>query len=255
MKITITLFLVIASGYLFAQENQPIQIKASPTEIYIEKGKGVNYLNFEFLVNNSSTDTLTIAGIEISAFDKNKSLIHRKFIDGNGAAPSILTLPERVFNGNSAITIFNPFHTFDADLDLSDLKYEFLFKSNSRKQYSVFVSVKPKIYETKTQLSLPVKGKLLIEDGHDFYAHHRRFNYAHPFLQSLGFRSNFMRYSYDFITLNEKNESVNGDPTINENWYSFGKPLFAVAAGKVVAIVDSMPDNRRFDEGEWAKIN
>jgi hypothetical protein len=95
---------------------------------------------------------------------------------------------------------------------------------------------------------LPIKGKILVEDGHDFYAHHRRFDYAHPFLQGLGFRSNFMRYSYDFVTLNTNGETYTSNNQVNENWDCFGKAIYAPASGKVVAVIDTMPDNRKFNE-------
>jgi len=248
----LTAFLMLVFVSLQAQ-NQSISLKASPSNIYIEADEHAQYLNFEFLLQNASSDTLTLQNIAVDIFDKAQNLVARKYIGSNGFVPSIQTLPERVLKGKSQLTVFNPFHTFEKEMDLNTLQYEFTLVSTQKKEQKIFVTVKPSLYQTKTPLALPLKGKILVEDGHDFYAHHRRFNYAHPFLQSLGFRSNFMRYSYDFVTLDAKGESHTGDSEKNENWDCFGKPIYAPAAGKIVAIVDSMLDNRSFDESKIAQ--
>lgn len=230
------------------KKSQPVTIKTGPTDIYIEKGEGAQYINFEFLIQNAGNDTLTIESIALSVRNKNGQLTLKKFINGNGVVPGISTIANRILSGQSQLTVFNPFHTFESELDLSDLSYGFTFSSQIGEMYEVTVAVKPSAYVNKTKLRIPLKGKILIEDGHDFYAHHRRFDYGHPFLQSLGFKTNFMRYSYDFVTLNANDEMFSGNEQANDSWDCFGKSIYAPAAGKVVAVIDSMRDNRKFDE-------
>ena len=107
--------------------------------------------------------------------------------------------------------------------------------------------VEPQVYRNKSRLILPIARRMIVYDGHDFYAHHRRWDYAIPGLQQLGFHTNFMRYSYDFVPVDENGNMSAGDPAKNENWFGFGSPIRAVADGVVAAVVDANPDDRKFD--------
>ena len=109
-----------------------------------------------------------------------------------------------------------------------DLK---LSSKNGERRYAAQVKVEPKPYAAKAQLLLPVKGRMIVYDGHDFYAHHRRWDYTIPFLQQLGFRTNFMRYSYDFVPVNADGAMAEGDEAKNENWFGFGREVRATADG------------------------
>jgi murein DD-endopeptidase MepM/ murein hydrolase activator NlpD len=86
-----------------------------------------------------------------------------------------------------------------------------------------------------------LSGRIRNWDGHDALAHHRRWNYALPFLRGLGFASNGMRYAFDFIR-------ADGD--------SFGMPVRAAAGGTVVRVMADQPDDRSFDpQRSLADIN
>ncbi|MFC5603748.1 M23 family metallopeptidase [Sporosarcina koreensis] len=50
------------------------------------------------------------------------------------------------------------------------------------------------------------------------------------------------RYAYDFLTMNE-NSTYEGDPTLNESYYAFGKEYLAPADGMVVKVENSVKDN------------
>jgi hypothetical protein len=64
--------------------------------------------------------------------------------------------------------------------------------------------VSPVPYETKTRLILPVKGRVLVWDGHDRQSHHRRFDYTRPPFAQRGNRTNYQRHGYDFVVVNEQ---------------------------------------------------
>ena len=94
---------------------------------------------------------------------------------------------------------------------------------------------------------MPLAGRFIVWDGHDFYAHHRRWDYTFEPIQALGFDSNAARYSYDFIPVDEAGAMVHGDEADNASWIGFGQPIHAAAAGMVVAVVDDRPDDRTLD--------
>jgi hypothetical protein len=98
-----------------------------------------------------------------------------------------------------------------------------------------------------------VKSRMIVYDGHDFYAHHRRWDYTIPFLQQLGFRTNFMRYSYDFVPVNADGAMSEGDEAKNENWFGFGQEIRATADGVIAAVLDDQPDDRKFDPSSIAE--
>jgi len=243
------LFILLAFVPFVGADNEAVRVTAKPQQIYIEKGASGQYLNFDFVVENLTDDTLLVSGIEVSVWDVKDKLILRKFVDGNGSSPSIQTVPNRALEPKKPILIFNPFHSFDPNVELAKLRYEFSFESKDRKkQFKSEVVVAPVYYETKTHMILPLRGRTIVYDGHDFYAHHRRFDYMLPPLQQLGFNSNFMRYSYDFCPVNEQGEMYKGKAESNEAWFGFGVPVYATGDGKVAALSDGMPDNRSFDE-------
>jgi len=244
-------FLLALFGFLsfFLSDAQTVKITVKPSPVYIEKTASGQSLNFDFVAENTSNEILSLASVEVSVFDRQDKLVIRKFIDGNGVRPSIETVPVREFAPNKPLIIFNPFYSFAADIELKRLHYTFEFQTKDRKtNYKSEVTVAPVFYQTKTDLILPVKGRSIIYDGHDFYAHHRRFDYIFEPIRDFGFTTNFMRYSYDFVPVNEAGEMLRGDEKSNTNYFGFGANLYAAGAGKIVAVVDKEPDNRSFDE-------
>src|SRR5512133_2849569 len=68
-----------------------------------------------------------------------------------------------------------------------------------------------------------------------------------PGLQQLGFRTNFMRYSYDLVPVDDSGAMSKGDESNNANWFGFGRELLAAGDGTIAAVVDDQPDDRTFD--------
>ncbi|MFS8065889.1 MAG: M23 family metallopeptidase [Byssovorax sp.] len=238
----------------------PIRVTAQPQEIWIEAGDAAQSLNFDFLVENQGDTPLGIDSIEITAHDAEGKPVLRRFIDSNGFAPSIDTVPGRVVAAGSKILVFNPFHSFRPDVDLHRLTYKFsLSIPQEAPEASAVVTVEPRVYRSRTALSLPVKGKLLIHDGHDFYAHHRRLNTEHPAARDLGLAQNFMRYSLDINPTDELFEPFRDTGAKNEDWVAWGRALYATGDGTVIDAVDVEPDNIRggesFFKGESVKAS
>lgn len=227
-----------------------LKIVTRPEKIYIEKSSAGQVLNCDFIVENSTDEKWIIKHMEICVFDALGQFVTRKFVDESG---SIQTIPNRELDAGTSALIFNPFFLFDHHVELQTLQYRFTFASViDERERIVEATISPEQYSTKTRLSLPVRERAIIWDGHDFYSHHRRFNYLHPMLQHFGFETNFERYGYDFVPVRDNGEMFQGDSKINENWLGFGKPVFAPANGIVADLFDGMPDNRKFDELEIA---
>lgn len=244
----------IAAGYaawqkLVPKAAGPVRVTAQPQQIWLEAGDASQSLNFDFLVENLGSTPLGIDSVEVSAFDSGGKPLLRRFIDSNGFAPSIETIPGRVVAPGAKILVFNPFHSFRPDIDLHRLRYTFsLSIPHETPDATATVSIQPQVYAAKTALSLPVKGKLMVHDGHDFYAHHRRLNTEHPAAKELGLGQNFMRYSLDLNPTNEQFDSHRGAGARNEDWFAWGQPLYATGDGTVVDAADITPDNIRGGE-------
>src|SRR3954468_1428760 len=223
-------------------EPPAIRIVAQPPRPYIELGTSQE-LNFDFVLENPTDGLWRIESIAVSVYDRNGQLASSQAVDGRGFSPSILTVPQREVKARESIVIFNPFYSFPPHLELHKLRYTFTLATTASREASVELRVTPVRYETKTDLVLPLRGRVLVKAGHDFYAHHRRLDYLHPFARQLGFRANFMRYGYDFYIVDAAGRTFRTKGEKAEDWYSYAAPVQAPGAGRVVALADRYADD------------
>ena len=87
---------------------------------------------------------------------------------------------------------------------------------------------------------MPLDGRLLVWDGHDFYSHHRRFNFDHPVAVKIDFKTNAARYSYDFTVIDADGNRYRGDGAKNEEHFSYGQPVLAPGDGTVASVRDGV---------------
>ncbi len=241
---------MLAISFLFSivvTARNPVSITARPANILIEKGENLQFINFDFKINNSSTDTLTITKIRVSVYDAKNQLLQQRFIDNNGTAPSINTIPNRILNGVSTELVFNPFEIFAADLPIHSLVYHWTFENNNGNEEEVSVTTYPKDFKQTQSLSFPLKAKVLVYDAHDLYAHHRRFNYEFSPIKALGISANFMRYAYDFVMLNDSNQQFKNKGETASDYYGFAQPVYAVGAGKIIYASNKHKDDKQFN--------
>lgn len=240
-------YFIAAMALVLAGDTSQVSVRISPEVPRIERRDG-QALNFDFIIENTGTDTLELTKVELTVTDRSGAIVLRRFLDNNGFSPSIFTIPERSWHPVTSRLIFNPFHTFPAGYDLAALAYEFSFRRSSDKAtVTKIVNVRPSAYSNATDLILPVTGRLLIWDGHDFYSHHRRFDFMHPVARQFGFSHNFMRYAYDFVRVDSSGAMHRADNKANEAYYGFGAPVAAPGSGTVTTVANEQPDNR---EGE-----
>jgi hypothetical protein len=245
----LTLFLLTT---IIAADAPDVGISVSPEPAFIAADSEGKSLSVDLIIDNRSAEALDLDEIQITVFDRTGKLVLRKLIDGNGTRPSIRTADTADVPAGQRTLVFNPFHDFTPGVDLHTITFDLKLSSkDGSKLYSESVTVKPMPYRSK-HLILPLKGRVIVYDGHDFYAHHRRWDYTIPQLQQLGFRSNFMRYSYDFVPVDNGGAMSSGAEERNENWFGFGQPVRAAGDGVVAAVVDREPDDRIFDPGTIA---
>lgn len=86
-------------------------------------------------------------------------------------------------------------------------------------------------YQTKTQLRFPLTGEWTIyQGGRSVYD-----NYHAAYLDE--------RFAYDILRIRPDGRAAANDITKLEDYFGFGQPVVAPAAGKVVAAVDQYDDN------------
>ena len=243
---------------------QGVQVRAKPDRIYIERSEAGQHLNFDFLLENRGAERWLLSAVTLSVFDDKEMLARREFVNEySRASLELARLP--VLEPRTTLLLFNPFHFFGSTIPLKKLSYEFTFRSpDGSRRHKAHISVVPVVYETRTDLMIPVRGRVLVWDGHDYQSHHRRFDYTRPPFPQRGNKTNFQRYGYDFVVVNENGLMYGGDPKEGDDWYpgksdrnedyyGFGVPILAAGNGRVAALHDGEPDNRRFNQRDLAK--
>ena len=224
-----------------------LTIKPLPEKIYIEAGRNLQIVNFDFLVANSGSDTLELQKIEVSVFDKAGKLLHSRFLDNNGTAPSIKMLPIRKWSGNESQLIFNPFSEFALATEIAKMQFEWTFEDGAEKETILNTTLSPIKYTQQQKFKLPVKGRIMVYDAHDYASHHRRFDYNFGPIKSLGLTSNFMRYAYDFIIVDKHGKQYSQSGKSNDHHHIFGKDVYAAAPGKVIYVASTHADDGTFN--------
>ncbi len=222
---------------------KPVVVSVQPGQPFIEQGKGQQLLSLDFKIDNQSPDKIELSGIEVSVLGAADKLVAQYRVGANGR--SVLVVPNRFIEPGKSELIFNPLSSFPAGIDLSRLRFDFQFDVGDATKYTVATIVTPRPFTPKVKLSLPIEGPALVHDGHDFYGHHRRLPLLDGMAQALGWKTNFMRYSYDFVLTDEQGRMYKGDGAKNEDWYGWGTPVSAPGAGKVIRVVANLPDNAK----------
>jgi hypothetical protein len=241
--------LLLLLGAPASEAASALAIEVRPDPVYVERAEASQLVNFDFVLTNRSAEPLTVGEITVSVLDRSGKLQARKFVNGNGARPSIDLVGGRTLEPGASQLVFNPLFTFERWFELGNLEYEFTYGGEDKEDRTAKVSVRPVAYEPKQVLLLPMAGRVLVWDRHDFLSHHRRFDYVLPMIRDFWFRTNVGRCGYDLVLVDEQGNMYRGDPRQNESWLGFGAPIYAVAGGTIVAAQDTRPDERRMDMG------
>lgn len=225
-----------------------ITLRVLPAPAYVELSDGAQLLNCDLLVESTAAAELTLVELQVTVLDRAGKVSYRKFLDGNGVSPSITTIPNRAVPASKQALVLNPLFAFPRDLELATVRFELVYAvPDGAQRITATADVAPVVYKARARLALPLAGRLLVWDGHDFLSHHRRWDYVFAPIRAFGFDSNPGRYSYDLVHVDDGGEMVRGDKARNASWLSWGQPVLAPAAGTVVAVVGDRPDDRKLD--------
>jgi len=225
-----------------AAEPATLQVTVVPAQPLLERTLYGQAMNCDFRLANRGAQALELRVVRLDVRDRAGALIARLELNDNGIQPGITIVPNRKIAPGGGLTLFNPFHTLAAQWPLASLDYTFRFGVENGPDVVQSVHVEPRPYATKTRLRLPLDGRLLVWDGHDFYSHHRRFDLDHPVAVQIGFDSNAARYSYDFTLVDAAGNRYRGDGEKHEDHFSYGRPVLAPGDGTVVSVQDSVAE-------------
>lgn len=221
-----------------------VDLSLIPAQPLIEVGPSGQVLNFDVLLQNNTAEELEVSKFELTVLGPKGELVSQRRLDTNGMG--ILTLANRVVKPGGRIVLFNPLHTWAGDLRLERMRLDIaLDAGEASAKYKASLELAPQRYENKSALILPVTGRAFVHDGHDATSHHRRLDITGGMTTAIGVTTNMMRYAYDFVIVDESGRMYRGDGEKNEDWYGFGTPVVAPAAGVVVAMSDGQPDNTK----------
>jgi hypothetical protein len=228
-------------------DSTAVRVTVFPTPSYVERGRaGQQYLNVDFRIENLTDTPLALRRILLSVLSDGEEVVHQQFVATNTAMhDGIKTIPRLDVEPKGTLGVFNPFHTFDPDVPLKRLRYRFLFDAggSAARSYEATLLVTPIEYAQRVTLFLPLHGRVLVYDGHEFYGHHRRIDASHPALRPMQLADVPVRYANDFTVVDEHGELYRGSPDDPRNWLGYGAPVFAPAAGRVVKAANDIPDN------------
>jgi len=234
-----------------------VNLQAYPPTPLIEVHDCRQLLNFDIAVTNTGRDTLRLSEIEMTIFDANNRFVLRKTVNSNGLSPGVEIVAKPLLTPGETIDVFNPFFSIGADVPIARMEFTFRYRRENdaaqREQnrhrlpmdldISAKLSVAPNKYQAKTNLILPLQGRLFVWEGHDFFAHHRRVPLHAPQSTKLGIQANTNRYASDLVMLDEQGNMYHGDPWNKKNWLTYGALIYAPADGVVVSCENRFPDN------------
>lgn len=240
-----------------AAGREDLRVISRPVRPFVELRDGQQMVNFDLLVENSGVDTYRMVGIKLAVFDQNGRLELAREVNENGNPPSIAVIGDRVLPAKRVIDVYQPFYRFDANAELYRLKYQLLFMRDDHRSPPVALNadeiITLDVFPTAYHPALfcpPLRGLVLVHDGHDFYSHHRRYNLSDRFRSSPGAAVSANLYAEDFVSVTADGQLFTGNPLRKENWLSYGQPIFAPADGLVVEVVDDVAENTFDEDGE-----
>lgn len=235
-----------------------LQVRVFPDPPVVERTGGQQHLNFEFRLDAVGGPVrllnILVKGADRSGgFARYRQLVPTSY--GPNFSEAALFQGERFLGSQpfhaegpipagGRVLFFNPWHSFGADEPLGQLNYTFYYVDDHGRVATTSVDVKPVEARAVVPLRLPVAGRWLLLEGHDYETHHRRMFSA----------VNAQRYASDFVMLQPDGTLYRGDGTKVTDYAGFGAEVLAPGAGVVVAREGGLPDNPvgSRDDVAWA---
>lgn len=230
--------LVVATNFAIAQ---PV-ISVLPETPYVTTEGNIQYLDFDFIVTGQNDGKYDLKQIDLTVFDSKGKVFERRKLNNDGMVSNFAIFPKTQIKKDKSISLFNPFYFYEKEADLNRMVYTFTF-TKGKEDITITKEISPSPFNQKTELRVPLKGRVIVDSGFDHHAHHRRLNTTHWGMKLLKVSKNITRYAIDFAPCDEDGIIHTGDGKRIDDYMGFGKPVLAPASGQVVEVVDSLPDN------------
>lgn len=242
MRIGLGVIAALLAGPALAQ----VESRILPERPFVEQTRYGQALNFDLALTNRGDHAVEVSELEVTFVAADGRVLLTRRLDGNGSAPSIQTLPDRTLEPGEEQLVFNPIEYAPPGRAVASVRVKATLSAEGQEDLVIETASPVRADATAPGVS-PVTGRVLVWDGHDALSHHRRWDYLLPPLKAFGFASNAMRYGYDFVPVDAEGRMHSGDGAANSDWFGFGQPVRAPAAGVVVQVRDDRPDDRQFD--------
>lgn len=218
---------------------QSVNVSVQPGQPAMERSRCCILLSFDFEV--TAPDTLTLESVQAVLLDSRGQQIGVQRADRSGAT-GVHALPARTVIPGKVTTVANPFPTIDAKTPITSVQYTLQFNGRHG-TVSTVSTVSPVTYVTRTDLMVPIEGRILTAAGRDATAPRSRMDQA-TVHELEGFRRQFNRYAYDFMVVDSTGAlNRNGGATLDD-WFGYRAVVRAPAAGVVRVAENHRPDNR-----------
>ena len=247
------LLILAAPLPLAAQNPSPaVQVSARPSAPVIELTSAGQDVGTDLVIVNQTADTLELARIQVTVRNGRGELVLQKEVGRNGG--TIRSVPDRTVLPGGRVLVFNPLFAFPRDLELRSVRFDLWFDAGGvDEKHTAFVEISPRPAAEAIALRLPLEGRILNHDGHDFFTHHRRVDWTGPIADLLKITVNPTRYGYDLVVVDSAGRMFTGDGTRNSDWFGFGATVGATADGVVVEAVGDQPDHQKGEPPGYTK--
>lgn len=242
---------VLAASLLVtsAAQAQTVTIQVLPARPLIEGSACCLLLNFDFELTTSGTDTLQVEEVQATLLDARGTVLNIRRLQQSGMGPSINTLNQRKVAPGRITTLYNPFFSVDRHVPLAKIRYVLRLRG-PKGVVTATTTVEPSPFEPRTDLILPMRGRILVYDGHEFYSHHRRMDLS--IIRQLGVaKQQFNRYAYDFSIVDSAGRLNRNGGRTNEDWFGYAAEVVAPGDGVVRVAVNDAAEHQ-LPEMTWS---
>lgn len=225
----------------FPLEAQSVNVTVQPAQPALERSRCCILLNLDFQLRSQGSDTLTLEAIQAVLLDSRGKQIGVKRADRSAAAAGVVALGSVSAVPDRTTTVMNPFPSIDPSTPISSVQYTLEFRG-PHGTISTVATVAPITYVTKTDLMIPLEGRVLVNAGRESNAPRSRMDQAIAH-DLKGVQRQFNRYAYDFMVIDSTGAPNHSGGASNSDWYGYGAVVVAPAAGVVRVAENNDPDH------------
>jgi hypothetical protein len=233
-----------------------VTANALPAAPYVEVRSATQHLNFDVILHNTGTVPLRLVAIQEKVLGPGGEVWQEREVNANGKPSALSGFGELILQPGGYKDVFQPFQDYEWAGEVTKVRLTFIFLNIDRPVLPVAlggdavasVDVNPRAYHP-APYCLPLRGRLLVHDGHDLYSHHRRRDLVAATVGEPLRGRNANLYAYDLVRIDAGGALFHGTPDRKEHWLTFGALVTAPVTGLVAEAVDGVPDNT-FVDGE-----